>query len=482
MANADKKTDGGGYDSGGAMWGGRFEEAVSSVVERFGESVSFDKKLYRQDLRGSRAHATMLQAQGLITEDECKAIVSGLAEVESEIEAGTFNWRADREDVHMNVESVLIDKIGEAGKKLHTARSRNDQVVTDVRMWVREAIDEVRAKLRATQVALYDLAAANEGVVVPGYTHLQRAQPLLLQHSLLAYVEQLERDRERLLDCRKRVNLCPLGACALAGTGLNIDRHATSEALGFSEPLANSVDAVSDRDFLLEYVSCLSILAMHTSRLAEEWVLWTSEEFKFMLMGDSVSTGSSIMPQKKNPDPMELTRGKTARVYGALMTLLTLCKGLPQAYNRDLQEDKEPLFDSTETTIMVLEVVAEFARNVTFNTEHINKGLGAGFLDATTLADYLVRKGMAFRSAHEVVGKCVALGESKNCELKDLSLEELQGINNIFTGDVYESLGVQNSVNQFQSYGSTGAKCVEQQMQRWGDEFKKGKGKRKQCD
>eukprot|EP00793_Prasinoderma_coloniale_P000060 PRCOL_00005568-RA len=449
------------------MWGGRFSEAVLPVVEQFGESVSFDKTMYAQDLRGSRAHADMLCAQGLMDEADREAIFTGLAEIEAEIEDGSFEWRADREDVHMNIESALIEKVGEPGKKLHTARSRNDQVITDVRLWMRDSIDELEGKVVDLQRALVLLADANEGLVVPGYTHLQRAQPILLQHQLLAYVEQLERDLGRLRDCRARANQCPLGACAMAGTGLPIDRHATAKALGFDAPTANSVDSVMDRDFIIEYMSALSIVGMHLSRLGEEWVLWASEEFSFITPADNVSTGSSIMPQKKNPDPMEIVRGKSARVIGNLVTLLTLCKGLPSTYNRDLQEDKEPLFDAVDTVMKVVEVTTAFAYNVTFNKEHIAAGLGKGFLDATTLADYLVRKGMPFRSAHEVVGRCVALGVAKDCELKELSLDDMRAIDPIFEDDVYMSLGVDNAVAQFQSYGSTGKACVAEQMDQW---------------
>jgi len=423
------ETAGGGFDSGGAMWGGRFEEKVTDLIERFGQSVSFDKIMYKQDLNGSRAHATMLAAQKLITEEERDIILGGIDAVEKEIEDGKFEWLTSREDVHMNVESRLIELIGEPGKRLHTARSRNDQVCTDSRLWCRDAIDEMIGRIRNLQTALFDLAERHEGLVVPGYTHLQRAQPILIQHELLAYIEQLDRDRTRLLDCRARMNVSPLGACALAGTGLDIDRFATAKMLGFDRPSPNSIDAVSDRDWLIEYLSALSIMAMHTSRIAEQWVIWTSEEFKFMLMNDKVSTGSSIMPQKKNPDPMELTRGKTGRVYGNLVTVLTICKGLPQAYNRDLQEDKEPMFDSTETMLTVLDVVAEFAKNCRFNKPKLDKSLPFGFLDATTLADYLVKKGMPFRSGHEVVGRAVALAEKKDCTLEQLSLEELKGIN-----------------------------------------------------
>lgn len=449
------------------MWGGRFSEAVLPVVEQFGESVSFDSAMYRQDIRGSRAHAAMLCAQGLMDAADLEAINKGLDEIAAAIEAGEFEWRADREDVHMNIEAALIEKAGEAGKKLHTARSRNDQVITDVRLWMRDAIDDMLERIVELQRALVLLADRNEGLVVPGYTHLQRAQPILLQHLLLAYVEQLERDAGRLKDCRARANLCPLGACAMAGTGLPIDRHATAQALGFDGPTANSVDSVMDRDFVIEFVSALSIIGMHLSRLGEEWVLWASEEFSFITPADNVSTGSSIMPQKKNPDPMEIVRGKSARVIGSLVTLLTLCKGLPSTYNRDLQEDKEPLFDAVDTVSKVLEVTTAFAYNVEFNAEHITAGLGAGFLDATTLADYLVRKEMPFRSAHEVVGRAVALGVAKDCELKDLSLDDLREINPIFEEDVYCSLGVENAVAQFQSYGSTGKARVGEQMDLW---------------
>jgi len=464
---AEKKSEGGGFDSGGAMWGGRFEEKVSDVVERFGQSVSFDKKMYKQDLKGSRAHATMLAKQKLITEEERDIILKGIDQVEEEIEAGKFEWKSEREDVHMNVESRLIEIIGEPGKRLHTARSRNDQVCTDARLWTRDAIDEMCERIRYTQRALFQMAEKNLGLVVPGYTHLQRAQPILLQHELLAYIEQLDRDRTRLLDCRARMNLSPLGACALAGTGLDTDRYLTAELLGFDAPGPNSLDSVSDRDWLIEYLSALSIMSMHTSRIAEQWILWTSEEFKFMLMNDKVSTGSSIMPQKKNPDPMELVRGKTGRVYGSLVTLLTICKGLPQAYNRDLQEDKEPLFDATETMAMVLEVTAEFAMNCTFNKPKLEASLPYGHLDATTMADYLVHKGMPFRSGHEVVGRAVALAEKKGCTLEELSLEEYKEISPIIDEDVYSYLGYRNSVDRFTSYGSTGAARVSEQMAIW---------------
>ncbi|KAG4162413.1 hypothetical protein ERO13_D01G114300v2 [Gossypium hirsutum] len=449
------------------LWGGRFEDSVTDIVEKFTESISFDKQLYKHDIMGSKAHASMLAEQGLISFSDRDSILKGLDEIERRIEAGEFVWRTDREDVHMNIEAALTDLVGEPAKKLHTARSRNDQVLTDFRLWCRDAIDRIISSIRHLQVALVKLALNNEGLIIPGYTHLQRAQPVLLQHLLLAYVEQLDRDAGRLLDCRARLNFCPLGACALAGTGLPIDRFMTSEALGFTAPMRNSIDAVSDRDFVLEFLSANSIIAVHLSRIGEEWVLWASEEFGFITPSDSVSTGSSIMPQKKNPDPMELVRGKSARVIGDLVTLLTLCKGLPLAYNRDLQEDKEPTFDSVKTITGMLEVSAEFAQNITFNDKRIRKALPAGYLDATTLADYLVKKGIPFRTSHDIVGRSVALCVSKNCQLQDLSLEDMRNLSPVFDNDVYEFIGVENAVKKFSSYGSTGFACVADQLDDW---------------
>eukprot|EP00252_Welwitschia_mirabilis_P001331 TRINITY_DN1120_c0_g1_i1.p1 TRINITY_DN1120_c0_g1~~TRINITY_DN1120_c0_g1_i1.p1 ORF type:complete len:544 (+),score=90.85 TRINITY_DN1120_c0_g1_i1:45-1676(+) len=463
----EKQIDSKQKDKETKLWGGRFKESVTEAVEKFSESVSYDKRLYKHDIRGSRAHASMLAKKGLITAEEKATILQGLDEIEKLIESGEFQWRADREDVHMNIEAALTELVGEPAKKLHTARSRNDQVCTDVRLWCRDAIDQIVECIYFLQVALVKLAMHNGGLIIPGYTHLQRAQPVLLQHHLLAYVEQLERDIGRLHDCQSRMNVCPLGACALAGTGLPIDRFSTSEELGFIEPLRNSIDAVSDRDFLLEFVSANSITAIHLSRLGEEWVLWASEEFGFITPSDSVSTGSSIMPQKKNPDPMELVRGKSARVVGDLTTLLVLCKGLPLAYNRDLQEDKEPLFDSVDTTMAMLNITTEFAQNIAFNKERINKSLSAGHLDATTMADYLVKKGIPFRVSHDIVGRAVALSLSKQCDLAQLSLQDLQQINPVFEDDVYDFLGVENSVKNFSSYGSTGYDCVSKQIDFW---------------
>ncbi|XP_031488471.1 argininosuccinate lyase, chloroplastic [Nymphaea colorata] len=480
MASGDTESDGKTKKKTMAkenkLWGGRFEESVTDAVERFSESVSFDKSLYKQDIAGSKAHATMLADQGLMTASDRDSIIHGLEEIERQIESGEFIWRPDREDVHMNIEAALTDLMGEPAKKLHTARSRNDQVITDLRLWCRDAIDNILELIHGLQVALIKLAIKNEGLIVPGYTHLQRAQPVLLQHLLLAYVEQLERDSGRLLNCKERLNFCPLGACALAGTGLPINRFTTSDALGFTAPLRNSIDAVSDRDFVIELLSGNAIIAVHLSRLGEEWVLWASEEFGFLTPSDSVSTGSSIMPQKKNPDPMELVRGKSARVIGDLTTLLVLCKGLPQAYNRDLQEDKEPLFDSVKTIIGMLEVTTEFAQNITFNRQRIAHALPAGYLDATTVADYLVKKGVPFRTSHDIVGRTVGYAVFKGCELSQLTLQELKSINPVFEEDVYEFLGVENCIKKFTSYGSTGMVCVAEQMSYWCEKLDISKG------
>ncbi|KAJ4817156.1 Argininosuccinate lyase [Rhynchospora pubera] len=447
---------------------GRFDDAVNEVVERFTESVTKEAdELYMHDIVGSRAHVKMLAAMGLITVDDRDVILNGLDEIKRLIEDGKFEWRKDRQDVHMNIEAALIDMVGEPAKKLHTARSRNDQVATDLRLWCRDAIGKILIHLRNLQVALVSLALDNKGLIIPGYTHLQRAQPVLLPHLLLSYVEEFERDTGRLVNCKDRLNYCPLGAGALAGTGLPIDRFATSDELKFTEPLRNSIDAVSDRDFILEFLSTNAITAIHLSRLGEEWVLWSSEEFGFLIANDKVTTGGNIIPQKNNPDPMELVRGKTARVVGDLVTLLVLCKGLPHAYNRDLQEDKEPLFDSVKTVIGMLEVSTEFARNISFNREKINSSLPDGYLDATTLVDYLVKKGIPFRTSHDIVGRTVAMGITKKCKLAELKLDDLRRINTVFEEDVYEYLGVENAIKKFMSHGSTGPEEVAKQLDFW---------------
>ncbi|KAF8733351.1 hypothetical protein HU200_014956 [Digitaria exilis] len=449
------------------LWGGRFEEGVTDAVERFTESISYDWQLYKYDIMGSKAHASMLASQGLITAGDRDIILEGLDQIERLIQEGKFEWRKDREDVHMNIEAALIERVGEPAKKLHTARSRNDQIVTDLRLWCRDAIDRILICIKQFQVSLVMLASEYFDLIVPGYTHLQRAQPVLLPHHLLSYVEQLERDAGRMVNCRERVNFCPLGACALAGTGLPIDRFQTAKDLKFTAPMKNSIDAVSDRDFVLEFLAANSIAAVHLSGIGEEWVLWASEEFGFLTPSDKVSTGSSIMPQKKNPDPMELVRGKSARVVGDLMTVLTLCKGLPQAYNRDLQEDKEPLFDSVKAILGMLEVCTEFAQNISFNSKRIQSSLPGGHPDATTLADYLVKKGVPFRTSHEIAGKSVALCVSKNCQLAELQLDDLKAFHPGIEADVYGYLGVENAVNKFISYGSTGSNQVKKQLEDW---------------
>ncbi|MDA0840433.1 MAG: argininosuccinate lyase [Planctomycetota bacterium] len=449
------------------LWSGRFEKGLSGIVEQFSESISFDRRLYRQDILGSKAHSNMLVEAGLMTAEERDAVHAGLAEIQSEIEAGTFEFRQDREDIHMNIEGALIERIGDPARKLHTARSRNDQIATDVRLYMREEIDALIQRIRSLQRALFDLAEKSRDVILPGYTHLQRAQPILAPHHLMAYMDQLDRDMERLGDCRRRVNRSPLGAGALAGTTLPVNRHQTSEELGFDEPIQNSIDAVSDRDHIIELISACAIISMHLSRLAEEWVLWASEEFGFIKMDDSVATGSSIMPQKKNPDPMELVRGKTGRVYGHLMSILTVTKGLPQAYNRDFQEDKEPLFDALDTVYACLQVTEEFARNIEFNRARIEASLGQGHLDATTLADYLVLKGLPFRSAHAVVGKLVHIAVNRSLPLDKLALSQFQAECNLIEQDVFDFLGVKNCVRRFQSYGSTGPGPVADQMAAW---------------
>ena len=458
------------------LWGGRFEGPVSKTVEEFGESISFDARLYRQDIAGSRAHAKMLCACGLLAEDERDAILNGLDQIEQEIERGEFPFRTDREDIHMNIEAALIDRIGDPGRKLHTARSRNDQIAVDVRLFIREETEQILQLIIGLQKALWNFADGNRDLIIPGYTHLQRAQPILAPHHLMAYLEELERDLERLRDCQRRLNVSPLGACALAGTSLPTDRAFTARELGFSAPMRNSIDAVADRDYIIEFLSALAITAMHLSRLAEEWVLWASDEFGLIILDDSIATGSSIMPQKKNPDPMELIRGKTGRVNGNLVALLTLTKGLPMAYNRDLQEDKEPLFDSIDTVKACLEAAAEFTRNIRFDRDRIRSSLERGYLDATTLAEYLVLKGLPFRSAHEVVGTLVKTAATRSTSLKELDLDSLRSECDLISEDVYEVLGVENAVRQFRSAGSTGSESVREQLAWWRSHLAEGPG------
>ncbi|NOR05945.1 MAG: argininosuccinate lyase [Deltaproteobacteria bacterium] len=445
-------------------WGGRFLEATEKMLEEFSASVHYDCRLYRQDIAGSKVHARMLARQGIISDKDADAIIKGLGEIEEEIASGGFVWSHELEDVHMNIEQALVERIGEAGKRLHTARSRNDQVATDIRLYLREEIDRLDGLLSLLQEALLHQARAHEDLILPGYTHLQRAQPVLWPHHMLAYFEMFRRDRDRLQDCRKRVNICPLGSAALAGTGFPIDREYVAEELGFHGITANSLDAVSDRDFIIEFLATASILMAHLSRLSEELILWTSEEFSFVDLPDSFCTGSSIMPQKKNPDVPELVRGKTGRVYGHLMSLLTIIKGLPLAYNRDLQEDKEALFDAVDTVCASVEIMAALVAKLVPRKEHISRIVTQGFLTATDLADYLVKKGMPFRQAHSVVGKAVSQCISQGKELTDMSLEDLKAFSSLIDEDIFEVLSIEGSVGTRRCPGGTAPERVAEAL------------------
>ncbi|SHK87309.1 argininosuccinate lyase [Halomonas caseinilytica] len=447
-------------------WGGRFSEPTDAFVARFTASVDFDRRLALHDIQGSRAHATMLARVGVLTEDERDAILGGLDEVAAEIEDGRFEWSVALEDVHMNIEARLTEKIGITGKKLHTGRSRNDQVATDIRLFLRDEIDTVAAELARLREGLIELADREADTIMPGFTHLQTAQPVTFGHHLLAWQEMLARDHERLLDCRKRVNVLPLGAAALAGTTYPIDRHVTAELLGFERPAENSLDAVSDRDFAIEFTSFASLLLMHLSRMSEELVLWTSAQFDFIDLPDRFCTGSSIMPQKKNPDVPELVRGKSGRVYGHLMSLLTLMKSQPLAYNKDNQEDKEPLFDTVTTVQDCLKAFADMVPAIEAKADNMFEAARKGFSTATDLADYLVRRGVAFRDAHEIVGQSVAHGLREGKDLSEMSLEELQGFSSAIDEDVFEVLTLEGSVAARQHIGGTAPDQVRAAAQR----------------
>ncbi len=453
-------------DSSKKLWGGRFSESTAASVEAFTESISYDRRLYRHDIMGSKAHARMLARQGLITEKERDAILGGLEEIQAEIEAGTFEFRPELEDIHMNIEKSLTDRIGAAGAKLHTARSRNDQVSLDLRLYLRDEARELDRLLEEVQKGFVGLARKYLGAIMPGYTHMQRAQPVLLSHHLLAYYEMFARDRGRISDCARRMNLSPLGAAAMAGTGLPIDRESVAEELGFDGVTANSMDTSGDRDFALELLFALSVVQLHLSRLAEELVLWSSKEFEFVEIGDRYCTGSSIMPQKKNPDIPELIRGKSGRVIGDLMSLMMTVKGLPLTYNRDLQEDKEPVFDALDTVKAGLAITAELLTNTTFRTDRLQQATIGGFMTATDLADYLVLKDMPFREAHGVVGRVVALCQQRDIELTDLTLAELQEFSTVIESDVFEILSVKGSVNSRTSTGGTAEIQVVQALER----------------
>lgn len=448
-------------------WGGRFTGATDDRVEAFTESISIDRRLYRHDIQASQAHARMLAEVGLLTADEARRIVAALDAIAGEIERGEFAFSVKLEDIHTHIEQALIERLGDVGRKLHTGRSRNDQVVTDVKLWVRDAIDGLDGRLHEIQAALMDAAARAGDLVLPGYTHLQRAQPVLAAHYFLAYVEKYQRDRERLADCRRRVNVLPLGAAALAGTSLPIDRESVRKQLGFDTLAANSLDVSSDRDFLLEFVFDLSVIALHLSGWAEEWVIWATTEFQFLDLPDAFCTGSSIMPHKKNPDVLELIRGKAARVVADLQQLLVLVKGLPLAYNRDLQEDKTALFDAHDTVAASLELAAPLIRATRFRREAIAARLEDGFLDATTLMEVLIQQGLPMRAAHEAVGKLVRLGEERGCRLADLEPEIYENIRPGLSSEVYKVLGVANALAAFRSVGSTAPVEVKRQLDEW---------------
>ena len=437
------------------LWGGRFSESTDAFVQEFTASVAFDRRMYRQDIQGSMAHATMLAEAGVLTAEERDAIHQGLEEIRAEIEAGQFQWSVALEDVHMNIEARLTDKIGITGKKLHTGRSRNDQVATDIRLWLRDEIDLIDGEMERLMTGLLDQAEREAATIMPGFTHLQTAQPVTFGHHLLAWFEMLKRDRERLADCRKRVNRMPLGAAALAGTTYPIIRERTRELLGFDEVCENSLDAVSDRDFAIEFCALAALCVTHLSRISEELVLWTSAQFNFIDLPDRFCTGSSIMPQKKNPDVPELVRGKTGRLNGHLIALLTLMKSQPLAYNKDNQEDKEPLFDAVDTLAGCLRAFADMIPAIEPNREVMREAARRGFATATDLADYLVRKGVAFRDAHEIVGKAVALGLEKKKDLSDMSLAELRQFSDQIDDDVFEVLTLEGSVSARNHVGGT---------------------------
>jgi argininosuccinate lyase len=436
-------------------WGGRFEQATDAFVEQFTASIEFDRRLYAQDIRGSIAHATMLAECGVLAASECEAIVNGLQAIQREIELGRFVWKPELEDVHMNIESALVERIGEVGKKLHTARSRNDQVATDLRLYVRDAVDAIRGALARLMDAIAALAEREVDTVMPGFTHLQPAQPVSFGHHALAWFEMLFRDRGRFADCRARANVLPLGAAALAGTTFPIDRHRTAALLGFEAVAENSLDAVSDRDFAIEFAAAAAQLQVHLSRMAEELILWNSQQFRFVDLPDAFCTGSSIMPQKKNPDVAELVRGKSGRVIGHLVGLLTLMKGQPLAYNRDNQEDKEALFDSVDTALDCARAFADLIANLKVNRERMRAAAAEGFTTATDLADYLARKGLPFRDAHAVVGIAVRFAADKGSTLEDLPLSELSAICPLIENDVYAVLSVDSALRARDHLGAT---------------------------
>ncbi len=456
--------------SSNQMWGGRFAAGPDAIMEAINASIGFDKRMAKQDIEGSRAHAAMLGATGILEPSDVEAIREGLLTVLSEIEGNEFHFSTALEDIHMNVEARLKELIGEPAGRLHTGRSRNDQVATDFKLWVRDQLDATEQGLLALIRALLDQAEAGADWVMPGFTHLQTAQPVTWGHHMMAYVEMFGRDLGRVRDARVRMNECPLGAAALAGTSFPVDRHMTAEALGFDRPSANSLDAVSDRDFALEFLSAASICAVHLSRFAEELVIWSSAQFRFVTLSDRFSTGSSIMPQKKNPDAAELIRAKIGRIFGANTALMMVMKGLPLAYSKDMQEDKEQVFDAADNLMLALAAMTGMVTDMTANRDSLATAAGSGFSTATDLADWLVRVlGLPFRDAHHITGTLVALAEQKGCDLPDLNLDEMQSAHAAITQEVFEVLGVENSVNSRISYGGTAPVRVREQVARWKD-------------
>lgn len=447
------------------MWAGRFSKEVSAEVNAFNSSIAFDARMYKQDITGSIAHATMLGEQGIISVEDSKKIIDGLTEILSDIECGKLEFDPNAEDIHMFIEAELTKRIGDAGKRLHTSRSRNDQVALDIRLYLRDEIAEIKALLKKLVKTLCDIASQHTDTIMPGYTHLQRAQPITFGHHLMAYAQMLLRDIDRLNDTERRMNVCPLGSCALAGTTYDINRQRTSSLLEMIEPMANSLDGVSDRDFCMELGSALSICMVHLSRFSEEIIMWCSWEFKFIELDDAYSTGSSIMPQKKNPDVTELIRGKAARVIGDTMTLLTMMKGLPLAYNKDMQEDKEAIFDAVDNIKLCLSTFIPMLATMTVLKDNMRKAAAKGFINATDCADYLVKKGMPFRTAYKITGGLVALCISKNTTLEELPLEDYRQQSELFDKDVYQAISLDTCVNERKSYGGPSPESVKTQIE-----------------
>ncbi len=449
------------------LWGGRFSKSTDALVDDFNSSIRFDSRMYAQDIRGSQAHAEMLGRQGIISKEDSELIVKTLGEIKKDIDDGKVEFKIDAEDIHMNIETILIERIGDVGKRLHTGRSRNDQVALDTRMYVRDELDEIKKYVEALKATLLDLAEEHLRTIMPGYTHLQKAQPVTLAHHLMAYYEMFNRDSTRLDDCRKRLNVMPLGSGALAGTTYPLDREFVADKLGFDSVSMNSLDGVSDRDFALELAFDLSVIMTHLSRFSEEIILWSSHEFGFIDLDDAYSTGSSIMPQKKNPDVAELARGKTGRVYGDLMGLLTVMKGIPLAYNKDMQEDKEQLFDAIDTVKMCLLVFERMIATMTVRKDRMLSGAKGGFTNATDVADYLVKKGLPFRDAHGVVGRMVAHCIEKNTVIDALSPEEFKSFSELFDDDIYDAISLETCVNQRELIGGPAPKTVKALIEKY---------------